>query len=202
MGLAPLEETPQTATSSLPPCGDAAKRGDKARGRGHAPGPRPPARQARALRACPEQGVPRPSPALPGGTARDTTTASSGGVGWACLNHGPAPRPGHHAFPTGVTGFAPEAHVSGQGRQAASSGFICDHDRPPVPVTGPPGWTTAGGGGSNPVAGAQAEPCRLQTPSAVVSPRQGRRGWAQDAGPSGARVPEEKKKRCWPCAKS
>lgn len=41
MGLAPLEETPQTAPSSLPPCGDAAKRGDKARGRGHAPGPRP-----------------------------------------------------------------------------------------------------------------------------------------------------------------
>lgn len=107
--------------------------------------PPAPGRQARALQACPEQGVPRPSPALPGGTARDTTTASSGGVGWACLNHGPAPRPGHHAFPTGVTGFAPEAHVSGQGRQAASSGFICDHDRPPVPVMGPPGWTTARG---------------------------------------------------------
>lgn len=65
----------------------------------------------------------------------------------------PRPPPWASAFPAGVIGFAPEAHVSGQGWQAASSGFICDHDRPPVPVTGvtgPPGWTTARGGGQTP----------------------------------------------------
>lgn len=88
MGLAPLEETPQTATSSLPPCGDAAKRGDKARGRGHAPGPRPgrpvPCRRARS-RASPgpaplSPGAPRPAAEESGGPVSTTAPPPALGI--------------------------------------------------------------------------------------------------------------------------